>query len=42
MRDACKAFAWDAPGFIGAGEDGLNRYINDPWLALTDAVIPLP
>ena len=41
LRDGCKAFAL-APGFIGAGVDGLNRYINDPWLALTDTVIPGP
>ena len=33
---------WDTPGFIGAGEDGLYQYINDPWLALTDTVIPGP
>ena len=41
LRDGCKAFAL-APGFIAAGVDGLNRYINDPWLALTDTVIPGP
>ena len=42
LRDACTAFASDALGFLGAGMDGLNRYINDPWLALTDTVITGP
>ena len=32
----------DTSGSICAGEDGLNRYINDPWVALTDTVIPGP
>ena len=42
LRDVRTAFTWDIPGLICAGEDGLNRYINDPWLALTDTVMPGP